>query len=78
MSSLESNSLKRDFSRFVVPTILSLLVFSLYSTVDGIFVSKGVGELAMSAVNICLPVTNFLCSLGEERQHCRQFFSRDI
>jgi putative MATE family efflux protein len=64
MSSLESNSLKRDFSRFVVPTILSLLVFSLYSTVDGIFVSKGVGELAMSAVNICLPFTNFLFSIA--------------
>lgn len=64
MSSLESSSLKRDFSRFVVPTILSLLVFSLYSTVDGIFVSKGVGELAMSAVNLCLPFTNFLFSIA--------------
>ncbi len=64
MSSLESGSLKRDFSRFVVPTILSLLVFSLYSTVDGIFVSKGVGELAMSAVNLCLPFTNFLFSIA--------------
>ena len=64
MSSLESNSLKRDFARFVVPTILSLLVFSLYSTVDGIFVSKGVGELAMSAVNLCLPFTNFLFSIA--------------
>ena len=64
MSSLESNSLKRDFIRFVVPTILSLLVFALYSIVDGIFVSKGVGELAMSAVNICLPFTNFLFSIA--------------
>ena len=64
MSSLESGSLKRDFSRFVVPTILSLLVFSLYSTIDGIFVSKGVGELAMSAVNLCLPFTNFLFSIA--------------
>ena len=64
MSSLESNSLKRDFTRFVVPTILSLLVFSLYSMVDGIFVAKGVSELAMSAVNLCLPVTNFLFSIA--------------
>lgn len=64
MSSLESSSLKRDFARFVGPTILSLLVFSLYSTVDGIFVSKGVGELAMSAVNLCLPFTNFLFSIA--------------
>lgn len=64
MSSLESNSLKRDFSRFVVPTILSLLVFALYSLIDGIFVSMGVGELAMSAVNICLPFTNFLFSIA--------------
>lgn len=64
MSSLESSSLKRDFTRFVVPTILSLLVFSLYSTVDGMFVSAGVGELAMSAVNLCLPFTNFLFSIA--------------
>lgn len=61
---LESNSLKRDFARFVVPTILSLLVFSLYSTVDGIFVAKGVSELAMSSVNLCLPFTNFLFSVA--------------
>lgn len=41
-----------------------MVVFSLYSMVDGFFVSKFVGEHALSAVNISMPFVNLIFALG--------------
>ena len=64
-------SLKHDFVRFVSATVASQVVFSLYSMVDGLMVSLGVNEYAMSAVNLAIPFTNALfplpCSLPSAR-----------
>lgn len=46
------------------PRLASLMVFSLYSIVDGLFVAKGVGEFAMAAVNLAVPFTNILFSIA--------------
>ena len=42
----------------------SQVVFSLYSMVDGLMVSIGVNEYAMSAVNLAIPFTNALFSIA--------------
>ncbi|MDO4487813.1 MAG: MATE family efflux transporter [Eubacteriales bacterium] len=60
----KENTLKHDFTRYVTATIASLLVFSLYAMVDGLIVSIGVNEYAMSAVNIAIPFINALFSIG--------------
>lgn len=39
-------------------------VFSLYTMVDGIFVSKGASELALAAVNISMPFINFIFAIS--------------
>ena len=44
--------------------MVSQLVFSLYSMVDGLMVSIGVNEYAMSAVNLAIPFTNALFSVA--------------
>lgn len=56
--------LKYDFVRFVSATIASLMVFSVYSMVDGLMVSAGVNEYAMGAVNLAIPFTNALFSIA--------------
>ena len=61
---LSGKSLKHDFVRFVSATVASLMLFSLYSMVDGLMVSLGVNEYAMSAVNLSLPFTNALFSIA--------------
>lgn len=61
---LEKHSLLHNFVRFVSATISSLLVFCLYSIVDGLFISHGVGEYALSAVNLALPFMNLLFAIG--------------
>ena len=54
---LEGKSLKSDFLRFIIPSIIAQWVFSLYTMVDGIFVARGVSEVALTAVNISMPFT---------------------
>jgi len=60
----EPNTLLRQYLKFAAATVASQLVYSLYSLVDGLFVSRGVNEYAMSAVNLALPYTNALFSVA--------------
>lgn len=85
-----SNSISKDFKflsllRFAFPTMVMMVFMSLYTIVDGIFVSRLVGTSALSALNIVYPVLSLLIAigvmfatggsaiiakkLGEERQH---------
>lgn len=57
-------SLKTKFARYVIPSVVSMWVFSLYTMVDGIFVARGVGETALAAVNISMPFVNFIFALS--------------
>ena len=61
---LDERSLLSQFVRFSTATVASLMVFSLYSIVDGLFVARGVGEYAMSAVNLSAPFLNLLFSIA--------------
>lgn len=60
----EDRSLLAQFFKYTSATIASLLVFSLYSIVDGLFVARGIGEYAMSAVNLAVPFINLLFSIA--------------
>lgn len=51
-------------STLLLATVASLMVFSLYSIVDGLFVAKGVGDYAMAAVNLAVPFTNVMFSIA--------------
>ncbi len=54
----------KTFSRYVLPSVAAMLLFSLYTVVDGIFVAKGAGETALTAVNIALPFVNTLSGIS--------------
>lgn len=53
--SLEGKSLKKDFFKFIIPSVVSQWVFALYTMVDAMFVARGVSETALAAVNISSP-----------------------
>ena len=57
-------NLVKKFFKFTIPSIVSMWIFSLYSMVDGIFVSWGVGEHALTAVNLSLPFVSLIFTLG--------------
>lgn len=56
--------LRKRFIKFVVPSIVSMWIFSLYTMVDGMFVSHGVGEHALAAVNLSMPFTSLIFTVG--------------
>lgn len=49
---LEGKSLKTDFLKFIIPSIIAQCVFSLYTMVDGIFVARGVSEVALDRKSV--------------------------
>lgn len=64
-----SNHLSKSFSflslmRFTAPTIVMMIFMSLYTMVDGAFVSRFVGTSALSAVNIVYPVLSVVVAVG--------------
>lgn len=50
--------------RFVLPSIIMMIFTSIYSVVDGLFVSNFVGKTALAAINLTLPVLMGLSALG--------------
>lgn len=60
----EHMSLKKGFWRFIWPSVVAQWIFALYTMVDGMFVARGVSEVALSAVNIASPFVNFLFSVS--------------
>lgn len=62
--SLEKESVGKLFVKFSVPTVIAMIVFSLYIVVDGIFVGNVVGSSGLAAVNIAMPFFSVAMSLG--------------
>lgn len=64
-----SNSIAKDFKffsllRFALPTMVMMIFMSLYSIVDGIFISRLLGTNALSAANIVYPVISIVFAVG--------------
>lgn len=54
----------RTFLHYVIPSITAMVVFTLYTMVDGFFVARYNGEFSLSAVNISLPFVNMLFGIA--------------
>ena len=50
--------------RFTLPSITMMICTSIYSVVDGLFVSNLIGENALAAVNIMFPVAMIIGAVG--------------
>lgn len=50
--------------KYTFPTVIMMVFFSLYSIIDGMFVSRYVGSNALSAVNIVYPIISLLIGVS--------------
>lgn len=57
-------SIKSRFLQYVLPSVAAMWVYTIYTMADGIFVARGVGEQALAAVNLCMPMINGAFSMG--------------
>ena len=56
--------MKTKFLNYAIPSALAMFVASLYTVIDGIFVGQGVGDQALAAVNIVIPLTIMLFGMA--------------
>lgn len=54
----------RRLIRFVLPSVLMMLFSSMYSMVDGFFVSNYTGKVAFAAVNLVMPFAMSVSTIG--------------
>lgn len=54
----------RKLIRFVLPSVIMMICSSVYSVVDGLFVSNFVGKTPFAAINLIMPVLMILGTLG--------------
>lgn len=45
----------RKYFKYVIPSVLAMWIFSVYTMISGVIVAKGVNELALAALNISIP-----------------------
>ena len=64
-----TTSINQHFSpwsllKFAFPSIIMMMFMSLYTIVDGIFVSRFVGSNALSSLNIAFPAASVVIAVG--------------
>lgn len=61
---LESEKISKLLWEYSIPAITGTLVYILYNIVDRIFISFGVGRLAIAGISIALPLFTFILATG--------------
>lgn len=64
-----STSINQNFTtwrllKFALPSIIMMVFMSLYTIIDGIFVSRYAGSNALSSLNVVYPVINIVIAVG--------------
>ena len=54
----------RTLLRFTIPSILMMVISSVYSIVDGLFVSNFAGSDGFAAVNLMMPIAMMISCIG--------------
>lgn len=62
--SINQNITPAGLLKFAAPSILMMVFMSLYTIVDGVFVSRFLGSNALSSLNIVYPVVNVVIALS--------------
>ncbi len=61
---LLKDNLKKLYFRFLIPSLGSAMVMSIYTLTDAIVIGKGVGPDALAALSITTPLLCILMSMG--------------
>ncbi len=56
--------LKSTYNRYLLPTILAVLGSTINVFIDSLFIGRSMGEDGLAAINLCMPISLILCTLG--------------
>lgn len=63
-SGLSTNTVRRSFFNYLIPSLIGMTLMSVNIVIDGIFVGNGISSLALASVNIAVPVYSIILSLA--------------
>lgn len=61
---VELRQVNKQFSKYVIPSVIGMVVQALYTILDGVIVGRGIGEIALGAVNLVLPFSMTIIALA--------------
>ena len=61
---METESISSLLWKFSAPAVTGMIVGAMYNVVDSIFVGRGVGEIALTAVTLAFPIMTLLMAVG--------------
>ena len=61
---MNRSNIRSQFLKYVFFNIISTLGISVYILIDTFFIAKGMGADGLAALNVCLPVFNFINGFG--------------
>ncbi|RKN77122.1 MATE family efflux transporter [Paenibacillus ginsengarvi] len=64
LSGLESDSIGKVFVRYLIPSLVGMLMMSVNVVIDGIFVGQRLGEVALAGVNVAVPVFSLYIAIS--------------
>ena len=64
MTMISNKPILKTIFKYAIPNVISMWIFTLYTMVDGIFISRFVGSTALAGVNLVLPLINFIFSIS--------------
>jgi len=61
---MKNKSITKTFFKFAIPSIVGLLIVSMQTMIDGIFVGNFVGPKGLAAINLAMPYINTFMSIA--------------
>ena len=59
-----TRSMLREYLKYIVPTMLTFTLASVYSIVDGVFVGHAVGNAGLAGINVAFPLVALVMAVG--------------
>ncbi len=56
--------MKKEFWKYVIPSMITFLVTGIYVSVDGFFVGRTVGDLGLASVTLAWPIASLILAVG--------------
>lgn len=61
---MDRKSIEKQFLKYVVPSMFTMLLTGFYTIVDGFFIGRAIGDVGLAAINIAWPITALLFAMG--------------
>ncbi|MEG0376138.1 MAG: MATE family efflux transporter [Raoultibacter sp.] len=59
-----TRSMLKEYLKYIVPTMLTFTLASIYSIVDGVFVGHAVGDTGLAGINVAFPLFALVTAVG--------------